>query len=87
MTQTYKNWRLETDTDQILWLYFDKQKASVNTLNHEVMGEFSALLIRLRVILHTKVSSLRPAKKMVLLLVRILLNLPNLKILKKPLLH
>ena len=26
-TQTYKNWRLETDKDQILWLYFDKQNA------------------------------------------------------------
>lgn len=43
-TQTYKNWRLETDADNTLWLYFDKPNASVNTLNREVMLELSEIL-------------------------------------------
>ncbi len=42
--QTYKNWRLETDNDGILWVYFDKQDASVNTLNPETMEEFSSIV-------------------------------------------
>src|SRR5579872_3766898 len=41
---SYKNWRLETDSDQILMLYFDKQDSSVNTLNHDVMDELSSIL-------------------------------------------
>jgi 3-hydroxyacyl-CoA dehydrogenase / enoyl-CoA hydratase / 3-hydroxybutyryl-CoA epimerase len=44
MTQAYKNWRLETDKNNILWLYFDKQNASVNTVDRAVMEEFSAIL-------------------------------------------
>jgi 3-hydroxyacyl-CoA dehydrogenase / enoyl-CoA hydratase / 3-hydroxybutyryl-CoA epimerase len=43
-TQTYKNWRLETDEDQILWLYFDKQNTSVNTIDRVVMEEFSNII-------------------------------------------
>jgi 3-hydroxyacyl-CoA dehydrogenase / enoyl-CoA hydratase / 3-hydroxybutyryl-CoA epimerase len=43
-TTTYKNWRLETDADEILWIYFDKQGASVNTLDPETMEEFSAIV-------------------------------------------
>lgn len=43
-TQTYKNWRLEQDNEQILWLYFDKEKSSVNTMDREVMEELSAIL-------------------------------------------
>ncbi len=42
--QQYQNWRLETDNDQILWLYFDKQNASVNTINREVMLELSQII-------------------------------------------
>ena len=42
--QTYKHWRLETDTDQIAWLYFDKQNASVNTIDREVMEELADVL-------------------------------------------
>ncbi|MHB1949019.1 MAG: enoyl-CoA hydratase-related protein, partial [Gammaproteobacteria bacterium] len=42
--QTYKNWRLETDADKILWLYFDKQNTSVNTLDRETMGELDSIL-------------------------------------------
>jgi 3-hydroxyacyl-CoA dehydrogenase/enoyl-CoA hydratase/3-hydroxybutyryl-CoA epimerase len=41
---TYKNWRLEQDTDAILWLYFDKQNASTNTINIEVMEELEAII-------------------------------------------
>lgn len=43
-TQMYKNWRLETDPDQILWLYFDKADASVNTVNRAVMEELSTII-------------------------------------------
>lgn len=42
--QTYKHWRLETDSDQILWVYFDKKDSSVNTLDQETMMEFSAIV-------------------------------------------
>lgn len=41
---TFKNWRLETDEDQILWLYFDKENASVNTINVPVMEELNAII-------------------------------------------
>lgn len=42
--QTYKHWRLENDNDQILWLYFDKQNATVNTMDREVMSELSDIV-------------------------------------------
>ncbi len=42
--QTYKHWRLETDADRILWLYFDKQNESVNTIDRNVMEEFSNIM-------------------------------------------
>ena len=41
MTQTYKHWRLESDDKNILWVYFDKNGASLNTLDREVMTEFA----------------------------------------------
>jgi 3-hydroxyacyl-CoA dehydrogenase/enoyl-CoA hydratase/3-hydroxybutyryl-CoA epimerase len=41
---TYKHWRLETDADEVLWLYFDKQGATVNTVDREVMEELSAII-------------------------------------------
>lgn len=44
MTQTYSNWRLETDEDAILWLYFDKQQAAVNTIDSAVMAEFTRII-------------------------------------------
>ncbi|EKD72036.1 MAG: hypothetical protein ACD_46C00025G0001 [uncultured bacterium] len=43
-TQLYKNWRLETDTDNILWLYFDKANSAVNTMNYDVMEELSHIV-------------------------------------------
>lgn len=46
-TQTYKNWRLEVDADNTLWLYFDKENATVNTINKEVMLELSAIIDQL----------------------------------------
>lgn len=42
--QHYKHWRLETDNDKVLWLYFDKQNAVVNTIDREVMEELSAII-------------------------------------------
>lgn len=42
--QNYKHWRLETDTDKILWLYFDKANASVNTMDRETMEELAAIV-------------------------------------------
>lgn len=44
ISQLYKHWRLESDNDAILWLYFDKQHASVNTIDRDVMMELSAIL-------------------------------------------
>src|SRR3990167_2520083 len=44
MAQIYKNWHLETDTDQIIWLYLDKEKASINTIDRSVMEEFSHIV-------------------------------------------
>jgi 3-hydroxyacyl-CoA dehydrogenase/enoyl-CoA hydratase/3-hydroxybutyryl-CoA epimerase len=40
----FKNWRLETDADEILWVYFDKEGASVNTVDRAVMEEFSIIV-------------------------------------------
>ncbi len=40
----YKHWRLETDSDQILWIYFDKQNANVNSIDYDVMEEFSKII-------------------------------------------
>jgi 3-hydroxyacyl-CoA dehydrogenase/enoyl-CoA hydratase/3-hydroxybutyryl-CoA epimerase len=42
--EAYKHWRLEPDAARILWLYFDKQNATVNTMDKEVMEEFSSIL-------------------------------------------
>jgi len=43
-SQSYNHWRLETDSDQILWLCFDKQNSSVNTLDRSVMEEFAKII-------------------------------------------
>ena len=44
ISQLYKHWRLESDNDDILWLYFDKQNASVNTIDRDVIMELSAII-------------------------------------------
>jgi 3-hydroxyacyl-CoA dehydrogenase/enoyl-CoA hydratase/3-hydroxybutyryl-CoA epimerase len=41
---TFKNWRLETDADEILWIYFDKEGTSVNTVDRPVMEEFAVIV-------------------------------------------
>jgi len=44
-SQTYKHWRLESDkTENVLWLYFDKQNTPVNTMDRDVMMELSAIV-------------------------------------------
>jgi 3-hydroxyacyl-CoA dehydrogenase/enoyl-CoA hydratase/3-hydroxybutyryl-CoA epimerase len=43
----YKHWRLESDSDQLLWIYFDKANASVNTLDYEVMEELNTIVTSL----------------------------------------
>lgn len=43
-TQFYKHWQLETDSDRILWLSFNKQNASMNTIDRNVMEEFSKIV-------------------------------------------
>jgi 3-hydroxyacyl-CoA dehydrogenase/enoyl-CoA hydratase/3-hydroxybutyryl-CoA epimerase len=43
-TLTYTNWRLETDADEILWIYFDKAGASVNTLDLDTLNELNAII-------------------------------------------
>lgn len=47
-TQSYQHWRLETDSDQILWVFFDKKNSAVNTLDREVMEEFSSIVDTLK---------------------------------------
>lgn len=42
--QTFQHWRLETDNDNILWAYFDKRNAKVNTLDQETMEELSSIV-------------------------------------------
>lgn len=42
--QQYQNFRLETDDEQIVWLYFDKKGSSVNTLDFNVMNELSSII-------------------------------------------
>jgi len=42
--QHYKHWQLETDNDKLLWLYFNKQNAAVNTIDREVMEELSHII-------------------------------------------
>jgi 3-hydroxyacyl-CoA dehydrogenase / enoyl-CoA hydratase / 3-hydroxybutyryl-CoA epimerase len=43
--QAYKHWRVESDADdQVLWLYFDKDNAHVNTIDREVMEELNTII-------------------------------------------
>lgn len=46
--QHYKHWRLETDADKILWLYFDKENSPVNTMDREVMEELNTIVDSLK---------------------------------------
>tara|TARA_R110000868_G_scaffold390329_3_gene659971 strand:+ start:71 stop:2110 length:2040 start_codon:yes stop_codon:yes gene_type:complete len=61
--QAYQNWRLELDDEQILWLYFDKKNNSVNSIDFEVMDEFSRIVDELSTDRKTKGVVLLSAKK------------------------
>ncbi len=61
--ETYKHWRLDSDADQVLWVYFDKQGESVNTIDHEVMEEFSGIIDNLSQDKHHKGVIIASAKK------------------------
>ena len=43
-SNNYKHWKLETDTNNILWCTLDKNDASTNVLSAEVMKEFANVL-------------------------------------------
>ena len=40
----YKHWQMQTDASHIIWLGFNRQNASVNTINDEVLDELNGLL-------------------------------------------
>jgi 3-hydroxyacyl-CoA dehydrogenase / enoyl-CoA hydratase / 3-hydroxybutyryl-CoA epimerase len=44
METMYKNWRLNLDSDRIMWLTLDRQGVSVNSLNAEVFEELNSVL-------------------------------------------
>lgn len=44
VTTQYKHWQLELDRDHWVWVYFDKQGSSVNTIDREVMEELSLII-------------------------------------------
>lgn len=44
LQQAYQNWRVATDTDQIVWLWLDKYDSTTNTLNKPVLEELRSIL-------------------------------------------
>lgn len=48
MTETYNNWHIETDADNIIWLHADKQDTHTNVLSADVLDEFEKILAVLR---------------------------------------
>ena len=40
----WKNWHLETDEDEVVWLHFDKAKSSTNVFSSDVFAEFFEIL-------------------------------------------
>jgi len=44
----YQHWKLETDRDNIVWLSFDKKRASANVLSADAMAELDQILDELR---------------------------------------
>ncbi len=45
--QAFRHWRLETDQDQIAWLWLDHADDKVNTLGTEVLSELEQIVSRL----------------------------------------
>jgi 3-hydroxyacyl-CoA dehydrogenase/enoyl-CoA hydratase/3-hydroxybutyryl-CoA epimerase len=46
-TTNYKNWKVDTDKDQIAWLHLDKAGSSTNTLSSDVLNELDDILNQL----------------------------------------
>ena len=44
MAGAYRNWKLETDADGIVWLSLDQADFSTNVLSAEVMSELDGVL-------------------------------------------
>ena len=44
MAGPYRHWKLDTDRDNLVWLSFDKEGASANTLSADVMAELDAII-------------------------------------------
>jgi 3-hydroxyacyl-CoA dehydrogenase/enoyl-CoA hydratase/3-hydroxybutyryl-CoA epimerase len=44
---TYRNWKLDTDRDNLAWLSLDKAESSANVLSAEVMSELNTILDQL----------------------------------------
>ncbi|MFW5926493.1 MAG: 3-hydroxyacyl-CoA dehydrogenase NAD-binding domain-containing protein [Wenzhouxiangella sp.] len=44
---TFKHWRLETDIDDVVWLYLDRAGEKVNSLASEVLDELEQIVSRL----------------------------------------
>src|SRR5215470_13112803 len=44
MPGAYRNWKLETDGDNLVWLSIDKADASTNVLSADVMSELDAVV-------------------------------------------
>jgi len=46
-TTNYKNWKVDTDKDQIAWLHLDKAGSNTNTLSSDVLNELDDILNQL----------------------------------------
>jgi len=44
---SYKNWKLEKDTNNILWLYFDREQSAVNSINDQALSELDTIITAL----------------------------------------
>jgi len=44
MSHKYKNWHLETDEDEIVWLHFDKANSGTNVFSSDVFEELFVIL-------------------------------------------
>jgi 3-hydroxyacyl-CoA dehydrogenase/enoyl-CoA hydratase/3-hydroxybutyryl-CoA epimerase len=42
--QSFKHWKLETDSDNVVWLSIDREGASANSLSMEVLSELGAIV-------------------------------------------
>jgi len=47
LNKQWKNWHLETDEDDVIWLHFDKAESSTNVFSADVFAEFFEILDQL----------------------------------------